>query len=403
MEFSRRYTDRQEENNSPPDWLARLEAVTTELTASSQKLGQYTDPEGSGNSTPPSVPSAFAGRRGLIPSSLAIQGVLASLHAAQDTTKGWRNGDGDMPVFEFMRGQGAARVLMRPDADTTPSEAVAELLWGQVREFSDKDGDVLLAMMAQAMEPGRREKDGSTWITASAILDYRGIRPIMKREGKVTRRAGHRTEDLAEIAACVHRLSAQWVELVSVETRSVHPGRRQPKIERMSYESKLFSVNGQIMQGELGGSRHAIAWRYHLGQCITEFLAAPNRQVAQLMQQVLEYDPYRQSFEKRLGRYFTIHHRIGASYKAPLRRKVGGLFDELYLPINKSDPSRTMKRFEAAMDRLVTDGVLGGWTYTAESKARLQKLPARGWLPDWLSCVIEIPTPKAALGPPGRA
>jgi hypothetical protein len=352
---------------------------------------------------PSSIPSAFVDRRGLIPSSLAIQGVLASLHAARDTTRGWRNGDGDMPVFDFPQAQGAARVLMRPDADTTPGQAVAELLWGQVREFSDKDGDVLLAMMAQAMEPGQQDKDGATWITAAAILDYRGIRPIMKREGKVTRRAGHRTEDLAEITACVNRLSSQWVELISVETRTPGRGKRRPKIERTSYESKLFSVDEQIMQGELGGPRHAVAWRYRLGRCITEFLAAPNRQVARLMQHVLEYDPYRQSFEKRLGRYFTIHHRIGASYKAPLRRKVGSLLDELYLPTNKSDPSRTMKRFEAAMDRLAADGVVPGWTYTPESAARIRALPARGWFSDWLSCVVEIPTPKVALGSPGHA
>lgn len=392
-----------DEDDLPSDWHAREASVAAALTAASEKLGRYTDREHPRAQGSPSILSAFVERRGLIPSSLAIQGVLASLHAAQDPTRGWRNGDSDLPVFEFARGQGTARVLMRPDTNTTPNQAVAELLWSQVREFSDKDGDVLLAMMAQAMEPGRQDNDGATWITAAAILDYRGIRPIMKREGKVTRRAGHRTEDLAEITACVSRLGAQWVELVSVETRTARRGKRQPMIERTSYESKLFSIDEQIMQGELGGARHAIAWRYRLGRCITEFLTAPNRQVARLMQHVLEYDPYRQSFEKRLGRYFTIHHRIGASYKAPLRRKVSGLFDELYLPINKSDPSRTMKRFEMAMDRLVSDGVLPGWVYTAESAARVQSLPARGWLSGWLSCVVEIPIPKAALGSPGNA
>ena len=357
---------------------------------------------GAKRGTPP-IPSAFANRRASIPSSLAVQGVLASLHAAQDAEQGWRNGEANMPVFDFARPQGTARVLMRPNGEGHVGQVVAEMLWSQVRAFSDKDGDVLLAMMAQAMEPGRMETDGATWITAAAILDYRGVRPIMKREGKALRRAGHRVEDMAEIAACVGRLSSQWIELIAVETREPRRGRRQPKVMRTSYESKLFVIDEHLMQGDLDGPQHAIAWRYRLGRCITEFLSAPNRQVARIMQHVLEYDPYRQSFEKRLGRYFTIHHRISASYKAPLRRKVGGLFDELRLPVNEGDPSKTLRRFEAAMDRLVADDVLPEWRYTSESAARIEALPARRWLADWLTCVVEVPAPQAALEAPGDA
>lgn len=348
----------------------------------------------------PTVPNAFTDERGVISSSLAAQGVLASLYAAQDGEQGWRNGEDNMPAFDFAQSQGTVRVLMRPESDTLPSQAIADALWNQVRQFSDKDGDVLLAMMAQAMEPGRMDTDGATWITAPSILDYRGVRPIMKRDGKALRRAGHRVEDMAEIAACVDRLGSQWIELIAVETREPRTGKRQPKVTRTSYESKLLTIEERFRQGDLGGQQHAIAWRYRLGRCITEFLSAPNRQVARLMRCVLEYDPYRHSFEKRLGRYFTIHHRISASYKAPLRRKVGGLFSELCLPVNGGDPSKTLRRFETAMDRLVSDGVLPGWRYTPESTARINALPARRWLPDWLTCVVEVPTPKAALEAP---
>ncbi len=383
---------------------ALMEAVWSLNDGASIEGDIWRDPEqqGAKRGTPP-IPSAFANRRGSIPSSLAVQGVLASLHAAQDAERGWRNGEASMPVFDFARPQGTARVLMRPNGEGHVGQVVAEMLWSQVRAFSDKDGDVLLAMMAQAMEPGRMETDGATWITAAAILDYRGVRPIMKREGKALRRAGHRVEDMAEIAACVDRLGSQWIELIAVQTRESRPGRRQPKVTRTSYESKLFVVDEHLMQGDLDGPQRAIAWRYRLGRCITEFLSAPNRQVARIMQHVLEYDPYRQSFEKRLGRYFTIHHRISASYKAPLRRKVGGLFDELRLPVNRRNPSETRTRFEAAMDRLVADDVLPGWRYPPESAARIEALPARHWLADWRACVVEVPAPHAALEAPGDA
>ena len=351
----------------------------------------------------PSIPSAFADSQCLIPSSLAVQGVIAGLYAGQDGENGWRNGEGNMPAFDFAQKQGTVRILMRPESNTPPSQAIADALWSQVRQFSDNDGDVLLAMMAQAMGVGQTDADGATWITASAILDYRGVQPIKKREGKALYRAGHRTEDIAEVAACVGRLSSQWIELIAVETREPRQGKRQPKVMRTSYESKLLTVDEVIRQGELEGRQHPVAWRYRLGRCITEFLSAPNRQVARLMQCVLEYDPYRQSFEKRLGRYFTIHHRISVSYKTPLRRRISGLFDELRLSPDRRNPSRTRDRFEAAMNQLATDGILPSWRYTDDAKARLVALPARGWLAGWLACVVEIPAPHDALPVPGDA
>ena len=374
----------------------QLRAICLELAEELAKLR-----DGQARRTP-AIPSAFADGQGLISSSLTVQSVFAGLYAGQDDENGWRNGEGNMPAFDFSQSQGTVRLLMRPESDAPPSQAITDALWSQVRQFSDNDGDVLLAMMAQAMGSGQTDQGGSTWITASAILDYRGVQPIKKREGKALYRAGHRTEDIAEVAACVGRLSSQWIELIAVETREPQRGKRQPKVTRTSYESKLFTVDEVIRQGVLEGRQHPVAWRYRLGRCITEFLSAPNRQVARLMQCVLEYDPYRQSFEKRLGRYFTIHHRISVSYKRPLRRKIGGLLNELRLPIDEAKPSRTLRRFGSAMDRLVADDVLPAWRYTPESTARLKALPARGWLADWLACVVEIPAPAMTLDAPAE-
>lgn len=344
-----------------------------------------------------SVPDAFANGRALMSSSLALQGVLASLRSAQ-ARKGWQEGDGKMPDFEFARNQGIALVMMRPFDDTPPSQAVAAQLWEHVAKLSDLDGDVFLAMMAQALRSNDDHAEAATWISASSILDYRGVKPIMKREGKALYRAGHRTEDVQQIAACVGRLRRMRVELRSVEVREPAKGKRgKPKVIRTSHEGYLLTVDEVIMQGELGGDRHPIGWRFRLGRSITEFLSEPNRQVATLVQQVLTYDPYRERFEKRMGLYFTIHQRIAASSRAPLRRRIGGLFDELVLASDQRNPTRTRERFEAAMDRLAKDGVIPAWSYTAESQARIANLPSRGWLVDWMTCVVEVSTPRVAL------
>jgi hypothetical protein len=345
----------------------------------------------------PSIPDAFSSGRGDIPSSLALQGVLAGLRDGQAGAYTWRKGDAGLPIFDYVQSQGTARVLLRPEGDAPASQVLADVLWTQVTKFTDIDADVLLAMMAQAVGPGPSDADGATWITASAILDYRGVQPIKKREGHVIRRAGHRVEDVQEIAACVNRLSSQWVELLAVETREAQGKRKPPKVLRTTYESRLISVDEQITQGEMGRGAHPVAWRYRLGRCITEFLHGPNRQVAPVMRRVLQYDPYRERFEKRLALYFTIHHRIAASYKAPLRRKIGRLFEELRLPVDRRNPNRSRQRFEETMDRLVTDGVLAGWQYTPNSQRSLDKLPARGWVDDWLACSVETPPARSNL------
>jgi hypothetical protein len=121
--------------------------------------------------------------------------------------------------------------------------------------------------------------------------------------------------------------------------------------------------------------------------------------VARVLQQALRYDPYHERWEKRLARYFTFHLRIGRKGGDPLPRRIGAVLDELRLSISRRNPSVSRERFEKAMDRLVADGVVGGWGYSARAKATLAKLPARGWLKDWLGCTVEVRVLRPSLPP----
>ena len=132
-----------------------------------------------------------------------------------------------------------------------------------------------------------------------------------------------------------------------------------------------------------------MAWQYRPGQWLARYLEAPNEQLALLMQTTLRYDPYRERWEKRLAKYFLFHLRIGAraGAEAPIRRNVGAVLRELGLAdvFDHRNPERTVRRFEAAMDRLREDGQIGSWRLTDESRAWWQaRRPARGWLNDWL-------------------
>lgn len=343
----------------------------------------------------PPIPPAFSGGLAEIPSSVGIQGILAACHNAQEGADRWPRTSAGLPYFAYQQPQGGVTVYLRPPEDTALDQQLAASIWRQVKQLGDDDVDVLLAALAQWMEPSRRDIEGATWITAQAVLDYRGIKPKTKREGRARYRAGHRKDDVAEIADCFARLDRIWVELQQVQVLEKASGRR-PRRSTLNLESKLVTITDRITKEETGGERLPIAWCYRPGRWIEPFLEIPNRQVALLLQQALEYDPYHQLWEKRLARYFTFHLRIGATDSAPLRRKVGRMLEELSLPVDRRNPERCRRRFEEAMAHLLADGIIAHWAYTAESRGALEpaKLPARGWLPTWLNVTIEATAPR---------
>ncbi|WP_220198507.1 hypothetical protein [Ktedonospora formicarum] len=338
------------------------------------------------------------GKGTIIPAPQPVQAVLAAYSNAQAGAEGW-NTVKSVPTFVYNKENGTTHVEFRPsDPSTQLDNATIQSLWSQVRQLSDIDGDVLIAMLAQAIAAPHDEKDG-VWITGKLILDYRGISPIMKREEGKLRRAGHRQEDLADVASCVSRMSNTWIRVEQwIEDDRERPGRRsrtkkEPKTYLYTRESRLINVTDIIRQHELqaGSGKSiseqspqnsiAIAWRYQVGSWVEPFLQGANRQVAWLLQQVLSYDPYHETWEKRLARYFTFHMRINAAKGGvTIEREVGKLIEELTLPINQRDPDRTRKRFEKAMDRLEADLLVSQWGYVQDNPP----LPKRKWLPTWL-------------------
>jgi hypothetical protein len=118
-----------------------------------------------------------------------------------------------------------------------------------------------------------------------------------------------------------------------------------------------------------------------------------------LLQRTLQYDPYRDRWEKRLARYFLFHLRIneGDGGSEPLRRIAGQLIEELNLLefLDRRNPRRTVDRFEKAMGQLLDDGQIGSWEYTDKAQAKLKDLPARNWLDAWLAAAaITVTAPK---------
>jgi hypothetical protein len=333
----------------------------------------------------------------LIPSSLPVQGWLTACSNTQEGAGHWHKDEEGIHTYTYKKSSGTTRFQVHspilPPSESykeEPKDATADAFWEKIRIIPfDLDGDVFLAMLAQALG-ACPDKDGYVWITSEKILRYRGISSMIKRnhDGR-ERRAGDRQEDLKGIAACVRRMENTWITVrqwILGEGGEKH--RRTRGRIRFAHESHLIQVAERISQDEivdypedLSGKQPSIpvAWRYKIGTWIEPFLKEPNRQVAWLLQQALSYDPYHEKWEKRLARYFTFHLRINISKRETITRKVGDLIDELSLPVDHRHPERTKQRFGRAMDRLVDDGQISSWKY-AEANALL---PASKWLETW--------------------
>lgn len=367
----------------------------------------------------PRIPHVFAQQIALpFPEpSLPVEAVLAAYSNAQSGATSW--GDAAAaPEFLYERpggdvsGAGTAIIQLRPETEGLQTQDVIEALWKQVRKFSELDGDVFLCALIQwlAASPAQRDEAGrDVWITASQILDYRGIKPIMKREGSAEaagrageRRAGHRHEDLERVAQCFAHMRNTWVTLRRQVAEVKVTGKRKRRVSRIqTHASALIQIAEIVHQRDVVGmdaqqvarlsdsdeavSHHPalpVAWRYRIGTWLDPFVIAPNRPVARLVGVMLRYDPIREYWEKRLARYLLFRLRLTSSgSEAALITPVGVLLQELSLPMDERHPEKTRTRLENALDRLCADRQIAAWAYEDDRPV----LPARRWLPVWLA------------------
>jgi hypothetical protein len=129
-----------------------------------------------------------------------------------------------------------------------------------------------------------------------------------------------------------------------------------------------------------------IGWRIRPGSWLRTFLENPNRQVANLCQKSLQYNPEKEQWEKRLARYFMFHGHINTHGGGGVfNREIGKILQEVSLELNERFPQRTQDRFEKAMNTLVKDNIIQEWCYANDVS-----LPAKKWLTTWLEQMITI-------------
>ena len=363
-----------------------------ELRAMIQQLAQdYYQASAPRKRAIPHAPNLFGQGVAETAACLPIQAVIASIQDAKSSSR-WEQPKDHAPFFRFEKPRGTAIIEYKTgEKNEVFDDKTTASLWRQVKNFSDDDADVVLALFAHLIRPS--ENDGTAWCMASQYLDYRGIKPIMKADTPSghKRRAGHRQEDIKAIGDSIGRIENIWITL-SQWIDETPSGKKKRKRTEYTHKGRLLMVEEAYTQRELpegdieGDPGMEIGWRIRPGSWLRTFLESPNRQVAILCQKSLQYDPYRQQWEKRLSRYFMFHGHINThGGGGTFNREIGKMLQELSLEVNKERPQRTRDRFEKAMNTLTKDKIIQEWKY-----AEAASPPAKGWLATWLEQKITV-------------
>ena len=118
---------------------------------------------------------------------------------------------------------------------------------------------------------------------------------------------------------------------------------------RRSLQSRAFVITDRYGVTDASGTMVDMErFVFQPGRVFAQFLMGPGQQTALLSAKALKYDPYRQTWEKRLSRFLSWQWRVSSDGGAraqpyrvgdPARRRAGGRS-------TRASPSRTRERLE---------------------------------------------------------
>jgi len=271
-------------------------------------------------------------------------------------------------------------------------EAWAQRMWQQRGELSDLDADALDILSALWLYQARTPHEDAV----ADVDELLAMRGLQAKQGGQGRRGGYEPEQRTAMLQAMAHVQNLWLNMTAMEVyeaRGPHSGLRRRKPTRQAIQSRAFTITDLFGQIRLDGGLDVEKFIFRPGTVFAHFLFGPGRQSALLAAKALAYDPYRQTWEKRLARYLSYQWRCRAhngDYLQPFR--VATLLDAAGAALDRRDPARTRARLEKALDTLLQDHVIAAWQYDRWEERLVTR---RGWAQHWLQGTILIEPPES--------
>ena len=272
--------------------------------------------------------------------------------------------------------------LMAPDE----VDAWAKIMWRTRDQLSDLDVDVMDSLAAIYLQQTRQPGEDAVTVIDD-ILAMRGLKP--KRGGSGTR-GGYTPKQRQEAQAALARIQSIWLDMAEVDAYedTERGGRRR---SRKTIQSRPFVITDRMGQMRLDGFMDVERFIFRPGRVFAHYLHGPGRQTALLNAKILNFDPYRETWEKRLGRYLTNLWRIRArsgAYMEPLR--IQTLLKVVDQELNSRRGGWIRERLEKALDALLERGIINAWQYDRWDEDTTQQ---RNWFESWMQATVLIEPP----------
>jgi DNA-binding XRE family transcriptional regulator len=271
-------------------------------------------------------------------------------------------------------------------------EALATRMWQQREELSDLDADALDILSALWLYQARTPNDDAV----ADVDELLAMRGLQAKQGGQGRRGGYEPEQRAAMLQAVAHIQNLWLTMSALEVyepsgTQVRSRRRRPT--QQVIHSRAFTMTDLFGQIRLDGGMDVQKFIFRPGTVFAHFLFGPGRQSALLSAKALAYDPYRQTWEKRLARYLSYQWRCRAhhgDYLQPFR--VATLLEAVGAAPDTRKPSRTREHLEKVLDTLLHDRVIAAWQYDRWEESLTTR---HDWAQHWLQATILIEAPES--------
>ncbi len=257
------------------------------------------------------------------------------------------------PTYPFQKGNASGEIQLRPismddlDQMLLPQEKVEEFvtkMWQQREELSDLDADVLDVLCHIRLEQVTSPKDWA-YADVDKLASLRGIKKQIRSDGK---EGSYPKKARTSLLRALTHIQNLWLNVGQMEIYEgdKDSGRKRKTIKK-DVQSRAFIISDRVGQLRIDGFMDVHSFRFQPGVLFGSYLFGPGRQTAILLAQAIQYDPYRQKWEKRLARYLSWQWRVQArrsDYRRPYR--VSTLLDAVGTDDYKNRPDRIRERLE---------------------------------------------------------